>query len=666
MLALALLLGAALLVAVESARNPTEQATQVELFAIREDLGTMSGPSPSMLDSSRSLAASLPRTSVLKGFSPGNFGSFGFQSVSQAELRTPLFFGDEAPAGYVHDSSNDTSNATYKASSDETEQFLLNTVLSLSLVLAICIVLALLIMLTCSGFCAGRGCCNSCGSRRATQKYSKRQVWCERIAIALFFAAMVVCAVLNLMASSELSRAIDRSFEQSDGLVDYLYGAVAPPVLSAASTIQSRAIPSVLTLQSTILDALPSHSEIGQYKACVGQSFVLIGIQRNVSQVLHQLNHSLYETAPDLNGVAGQIGELQAAILMLPNLNTLESNLRDLNASFGLLPSGEEVTEDMTTMLETIQELRVADEVLMVAEDLYLVSQAMPYEDARLSLQQMDAGFAALPDLDEVALHVEAAPATPAAVLIDDINNIDAAIGLFPDGDALVAMTELVHESVESVRSMAGVDARVRSVYESALNLTDTTRMQDHFLAIQQVVDDMNLAVLLDAVTATNTSLSALPSLSALADTLNRMNQTVSEVRAIDIDLLLDDLEAFNQSLTLLDCIDPLFDRLTLINTTVVILPDELSEIFDLKVKLDAQLDELGDLSHKINTGRDALLELNATLDSLPDFDDIQDKLTRANQSLNDLPDLTEVADKLRALNDSLHSMPRFDESWPR
>lgn len=74
-------------------------------------------------------------------------------------------------------------------------------------------------------------------------------------------------------------------------------------------------------------------------------------------------------------------------------------------------------------------------------------------------------------------------------------------------------------------------------------------------------------------------------------------------------------------------CVRRIFNKLRQINSTLFILPDSVSELFEQEDSINEQIDNLDDIHHQIDDGYYRLLSINDTLNSLPDFDDLRDKL---------------------------------------
>lgn len=137
------------------------------------------------------------------------------------------------------------------------------------------------------------------------------------------------------------------------------------------------------------------------------------------------------------------------------------------------------------------------------------------------------------------------------------------------------------------------------------------------------------------------------------------MNSSVALLKYGDLlPVLRSSLITFNKSITVISCLSNIIDQLKNINNTLLILPSSVDKVFEVYNDVQNQVANLTKYQTDITNGVANLDNLNSSLASLPDFDNIVRQIDSMNGTLTTLPNLSEVASQVQSLNKSLNNLP--------
>jgi hypothetical protein len=127
------------------------------------------------------------------------------------------------------------------------------------------VLFAVLTFLFCLGFCCARSCCDCCGQRAATRKYTRGDVLCLKICFGLWLAAMVTITVLTVFLNHATSAGLNKAVDSGDRVALHM-SAVATAVGEATTPVQSRI--SQLNGLSTLLSDIPTSATVNVSNKC--------------------------------------------------------------------------------------------------------------------------------------------------------------------------------------------------------------------------------------------------------------------------------------------------------------------------------------------------------------------------------------------------------------
>ena len=113
-------------------------------------------------------------------------------------------------------------------------------------------------------------------------------------------------------------------------------------------------------------------------------------------------------------------------------------------------------------------------------------------------------------------------------------------------------------------------------------------------------------------------------------------------------------LITFNYTIGDVSCVNSIFDMLRRINATIIRLPSEVNQIFDIQ----DQIANLTKYQDQVTTGISAIDGLNSSLSSLPDFENIIGQIDQMNSSLAKLPDLSGSYKSVVDLYNTMSTLP--------
>ena len=157
---------------------------------------------------------------------------------------------------------------------------------------------------------------------------------------------------------------------------------------------------------------------------------------------------------------------------------------------------------------------------------------------------------------------------------------------------------------------------------------TPTYPLIHHPDALQGFKDFMNsdfmLGPIQTRVKAANTSINMQPDSSILEGYMVDMKGSVNQIKNVDFNNITASIRRFNSSLSTLGCVGGVINMLIVdINTSLVILPPDMQPVFDIWDDLQPQIANVSSQQASLQSGIDAITDLNSTLDGLPNFDEI-------------------------------------------
>jgi hypothetical protein len=168
-------------------------------------------------------------------------------------------------------------------------------------------IFAVLTILISIGFCCARSCCNRCGERVATEKYSKKQVIWLRVGFAIWTMFMIVMCVLTIMANHSVSTGLNNSVDNSDSTFKHVL--TVQDSLNEVSTPFEERITRVRTLQWA-MEGMPTTAEVqNTYGPQVFLNWGLIKSQADLSTDIN----AIYTSTLALDGIT----PMQAAVHVL-------------------------------------------------------------------------------------------------------------------------------------------------------------------------------------------------------------------------------------------------------------------------------------------------------------------------------------------------------------
>jgi len=202
---------------------------------------------------------------------------------------------------------------------------------SMGAAIIFCIICAALSMLSCLLFCAGRS-RDGCGGRKAATQYSRKDVWLHRGLILFFLVMTTIIFGIAFSANGSSSIAVDQLFVKATAVVDEVYAFRA--VTQNMADLTMNTLQTFQMFNQTLALALPTASQIPVFIQCVNSSRPFLQGQKDFVQSLD----------PDFNatvklrgiGIAARrlpIMENSLRNNLLPNFNTLQTDLQNFNAS---------------------------------------------------------------------------------------------------------------------------------------------------------------------------------------------------------------------------------------------------------------------------------------------------------------------------------------------
>lgn len=124
---------------------------------------------------------------------------------------------------------------------------------------------AILTIISCCSFCCARSCCNCCGQRVATQKYSAKSVFWVKVGLAVWLAAMIVVTVLAVYLNHAMSSGLNATVDAGDATAWHIE-ALSSSVAAVAEPVRMRA--DQLAAVDAILTSLPLTAEADEVRTC--------------------------------------------------------------------------------------------------------------------------------------------------------------------------------------------------------------------------------------------------------------------------------------------------------------------------------------------------------------------------------------------------------------
>jgi hypothetical protein len=191
-----------------------------------------------------------------------------------------------------------------------------------------------------------------------------------------------------------------------------------------------------------------------------------------------------------------------------------------------------------------------------------------------------------------------------------------------------------LNDSINAINSSLVLGDSIRTLSAALTNLPDLGGIINSMTGFKEFLSkDLMLGAIQSRVSRANLSISMQPNPAILESYMVEMNSSVAQIKAIDFQNITDSIREFNSSLGSIGCIGGVIGMVAAINTSLVILPDEVSAVFDLWDDIKPQIDNITSQQDSLQSGVDAITDLNGTLDSLPDFDAIIAQIRAMNDS---------------------------------
>lgn len=529
------------------------------------------------------------------------------------------------------------------------------------------IALVALAVVTCLAwllFCLARCGFDSCGARHATQHYKRKEINLLRLAVLVMTALMTLCFGIALAANGGVSLAVDGMFVRADALVNYLYG--YREVVVSAAGVAKRAVASVELLNATIRSVLPTQHQVTEYKACFALGYDIISNQRTLEAQIEQV-YNITRRSDILQEAGLHLAQMNVSVAALPNLNLLQHDLASLNTTLGSLPSLAHLSADLSSLNTSLSILSTAGGT---AASISLIGARAAEASAasassRPPLVSRETGYATLPpDLPQLHSDVTATGAAATgfvkARLQINLGQLQDALTAFPPARAALLADRLtdLRSSLYALNDSLEIKQDIIRVRDAMDALPSLSALNASLISVRSFRRGGHVARVAQRVESLLTPLASLPELDSLMDVVQRTEELVLRLKLVDLAGAARALISFNRTVVEMSCLLPVFSTLEAINTTLFEMPESVQSIFRHRDELHDQISRVDAIQNSITQGVDSILTLNATIATLPDFDDIYQKLRDVNTTLNSIPDQSEGLNQLRQLNASLASIP--------
>jgi hypothetical protein len=618
----------------------------------------------------RVLSRSLPDLMNVGGTPPSALG----QASIDIMHGLPRYGSGEHTLGVIDPGNSDTY---------ETNK---NYAVGIILPFGILIGLGLLTWSSCFGFCAARACCDSCGKRAATRSYTSRDQVCLKVWIILSAMVFVVLFGIGIVSNAAVSSSLDESYKRSDAVVELLYefnGPVKKMSISAAD-----ALAQVEYLNTTVYSALPSPAQAAGYIDCTNLMYSTVTAEQQLLVAIapitgssspsgsnRALNFTLLslemrairpaatalqkQLPPEIPNLVGVNTTLQAVgpqplytdgVLPSQRVSTAQ-NLFLNGSSTGALFSSQ-LDPTLNLLQPTVQPLRnVLGRYEQSAQTCGATTQQAVYNEVN------SGSVTAQTRSDIAALNQSIA-------LLPSLSEFNAAMNNFQTYfTALTAIASTLTTSLDSYRS-AIADLSLPPAFTSVL-----TSMQTSVPTYQaaQSSANANTTRLQSSLRQTGISTSAfsaqvtqlsldLQSAQTAVQSLKEAGST-SNTTAGGAPSLGDTMKMVNYTLPQLNCIRPIFSQLLSLNKTILILPDQVTQLLERRNQLLVQLQRITRVQYDLTASYYALSSFNSSLSGFPNLTTTIQATNALATAVAQFPDCQQASVQLGQIQTAMDTM---------
>lgn len=163
-------------------------------------------------------------------------------------------------------------------------------------------------------WCFGRCCCNMCGGRIASKRYTSGSIKCVRVAYAIWFIVIAIATAVVILNNHTASAGADTTLENTDTLARHYI--TAQQKLSAAVPALSLRATTLQELSSSIV-SLPAPATAATRHTCLEQALPNAIAQGNLT---------------------GRITAVQRDLVLLPQLSSMRDNIQGLSIANSSIP----------------------------------------------------------------------------------------------------------------------------------------------------------------------------------------------------------------------------------------------------------------------------------------------------------------------------------------
>lgn len=548
-----------------------------------------------------------------------------------------------------------------------------NYALGIAVPVGVALGLGVLTWLVCWGFCCGRCCCNSCGGRAATQFYTLKQQTCLKVGIVVLGCCFITLFFLGLISNAAISASIDRSFTDSDSLVNYLYTFNTPISLMAATA--EDALLQAQNLNSTVLAPLPNNSTANAYTAC---SALLYSLTQSEVVLLSQVapitsnSNGAPSSSASLSTLSSLLSTTQSQMSSLPiNLNHDGQELVTYsNSLISLLPSpslsaGVTPTTSQYTAQTQFKTASAAAQQIPNFNTLASAVSPSSITNFQSPLSSLNQSMATSPVSALQNLYSLINSSSTSASTTRLLMNFNSTLYLLPDPTTLSNSYSALAPSISSLNAVSlPLTTSLTSYQTDITNLNASPSFLSVVNKLRTSLSQLQSNLPADLVGDLSNTYTVLNSLSnqinSLIQSIQYCNAAVDAVtgpgNSTNPNLSIS-LSIVNSSLPHISCASSMFNQLSSMSASAITFPTAVSNLLARKGTITLQL-------NRLNSGRfqQDIINANASIPAVANsvrqypnalFNSILNSLNSLSAQLSSFPNCSIASQELAALSSS-------------